>query len=62
MKREKTFGDVILGDKGKRGVRMNSQIPGLHRWMDGCWYQCLEHGTSDIDMENIYESVATGMC
>lgn len=62
MKMEKTFGDAILGDKGKRGVRMNSQVPGLHRGMDGSWYQRLEYGTSAIDMENIYESVTTGMC
>lgn len=62
MKTEKTFGDAILGDKGKRGVRMNSQVPGSHCGVDGSWYRCLDYGTRAIDVENVNESVTTGTC
>lgn len=57
---ESRFGDVIARSKGKRGQR---ERPGF--WLvlwGGYWYQCLEYGTSNIDMENIYEVVATGLC
>lgn len=58
---ESRFRDVIARIKGKRGGQRERPDFWLVLW-GGYWYQCLEYGTSNIDMENIYEVVATGLC
>ena len=45
---EKKIGEVMAGGKGKRGVRKNPQVPGLHHWADVRCGSCVRNSEGGI--------------